>query len=50
MEDNKEVLNISKEMLDSLSIEEIADLKVEVDDLMTRLDEIIETCNEAINS
>lgn len=45
MEENK-MLNISQEMLDNLSIEEIADLKVEVDDLLKRLDDILEDCEE----
>lgn len=49
MEENN-MLNISQEMLDSLSIEEIADLKVEVDDLLKRLDDILEDCNEEVNS
>lgn len=40
------MLNISQEMLDNLSIEEIADLKVEVDDLLKRLDDILEDCEE----
>ena len=33
MEEEKDILNISQEMLDNLSMEEIADLKVEVDNL-----------------
>lgn len=45
MEENK-MLNISQEMLDNLSIEEIADLKVDVDDLLKRLDDILEDCEE----
>jgi hypothetical protein len=49
MEENN-MLNISQEMLDSLSVEEIADLKVEVDDLLKRLDDILEDCNEEVNS
>lgn len=45
-----EKLEISQEMLDNLSIEEIVDLKVEVDDLLKKLDGILETCNTALNS
>lgn len=45
-----EKLDISQEMLDTISLEDIADLKVEVDDLMAKLDNIIETCDAAINS
>lgn len=48
--ENNNILNISQEMLDSLSVEEIADLKVEVDDLLKRLDDILEDCNEELNS
>lgn len=47
MEEN--MLNISKEQLEKLSIEELADLKVEVDDLMNRIDNILATCEEALN-
>lgn len=50
MEEEKDILNISQEMLDNLSMEEIADLKVEVDDLLKRLDNILETCDTALNS
>ncbi len=45
-----ENLNISKEMLDNLSVEELADLKIEVDDLMAKADSIIELCDETLNS
>ena len=48
MEENK--LEITEEMLENLSIEDIAELKVEVDDLVRRLDNILETCNEALNA
>jgi hypothetical protein len=47
MEEN--MLNISKEQLEKLSIEELADLKVEVDDLMNKIDNILATCEEALN-
>ena len=47
MEEN--MLNISKEQLEKLSIEELADLKVEVDDLMNKIDNIWATCEEALN-
>lgn len=47
MEEN--MLNISKEQLEKLSIEELADLKVEVDDLMNKIDDILATCEEALN-
>lgn len=47
MEANK--LNISDELLQNLSIEEIVDLKVEVDDLMDKIDSIMENCKEVLN-
>ena len=47
MEEN--MLNISKEQLEELSIEELVDLKVEVDDLMNKIDNILATCEEALN-
>lgn len=47
MEEN--MLNISKEQLEKLSIEELVDLKVEVDDLMNKIDNILATCEEALN-
>ena len=50
MEDNNAKINISDELLESLSMEELVDLKVEVDDLVERLDRVIADCDEAINS
>ena len=48
MEDKK--INISDELLKSLSMEELVDLKLEVDNLVERLDRIIADCDETINS
>ena len=48
MEDEK--LEISQEVLENLTMEELAELKVEVDDLVEKTDEIIEICDEALNS
>ena len=45
-----EKLSISQEVLDNLSVEQLADLKVEIDDLMAEADSIIELCEETINS
>ena len=47
---DKNMLNISEELLQNLSVEEIAELKIEVEDLLNKLDNILETCNEALNS
>lgn len=46
----EKTLDISKEALNNLSIEELAELKVEVEELIIELDRIIETCNETLNS
>ena len=48
MEEN--MLNISKEQLEKLSIEELVDLKVEVDNLMNKINNTIKECEEALNS
>ena len=45
----EKVLNISDEVLQNLSIDEIADLKVEVDDLLSELDNVVDTCDAALN-
>ncbi len=47
--DNKN-LNISEELLNNLSVDEIIDLKVEVDNLLDEINDAISICNEAIQS
>ena len=39
-------LKIDNEMLDNLSIEEIVDLKMEIEDLREKLNHILEVCDE----
>lgn len=46
----EKTLKISNELLDNLSLDDIAELKVEIDDMVNELDDIIETCNEVLNS
>ena len=46
----KKRLEISDELLKNLSMDEIAELKIEVDELLNKLDNILETCNEALKS
>lgn len=46
MEDNKIV--ITEELLQSLSIDKLANLKVQIDNLVSRLDNIEEVCNKAL--
>ena len=47
MEENK--FNISDELLEKLSVEKLVDLKIEVDELSRKLEDILETCDEALN-
>ena len=46
----KDILDISQETLDNLTIEELADLKIRVDDLSEKIQNIITKCDETINS
>lgn len=46
----KKITKRSDRLLENLSIDEIAELKVEIDDLINQLDNILETCNIALNS
>lgn len=41
---------ITEEELKQMSIEEIADIKVETENMIHRLNDIIDICNEALNS
>lgn len=43
-------LSISKELLDNLSVEEIAQLDWEVNELSNNWDDIINNCEELLNS
>lgn len=47
---DKNMLNISEEIIQNLSVEELVELKIEVDDLLSKLDNILETCDIALNS
>lgn len=47
---DKNMLNISDELLQNLSVEQLAELKIEVDDLLFKLDNILETCKVALSS
>lgn len=46
-ENNQEV---SDEMIEKLSVEELADIKCEVDELLENIDESLATCDEVLNS
>ena len=43
-------LKLSDEMLKNISVDELADLKVEVDELVNDLQDLVDECNEEINS
>ncbi len=45
-----EILNISDELLDNISVDNLTDLKIEVDEINAKLDDIISRCNSALNS
>ena len=47
---DENMLNISDEQLENLSAEELADLKVDLEELINKIDDLIEECNEVINS
>lgn len=47
MENEKK--EISNDLIESLSIDNLVDLKVEVDNIVSELDNIIEDCNIALN-
>ena len=48
MEKNR--LEISDELLQNMSVDQLAELKVELEDLLIKLDNILEDCDEALNS
>ena len=47
---DENMIDISKEQLEGLSAEELVDLKVDLEDLIDRINDLIEECDEAINS
>lgn len=46
---NENSLKISDELIENLSLEEIAELKIEMDDLFSKLDYMIECCDETLD-
>lgn len=48
MEENE--IKISKEVLENISVEDLADLKVEVEELVNDLQGLVDECEDAINS
>ncbi len=45
-----EKVNISQELLDNLPVDNLIDLKIEVDDMTSKVDELIEKCKSTLNS
>lgn len=43
-------LEVSDEMIEKLSIEELADLKYETDEILENIEEELAACDEALNS
>lgn len=51
MDELQEVfINITDEELEKLSLEELADLKIELDDLSSRVDDMLKTCDDILNN
>ena len=48
MENN--FINITDEELDNLSMDELADLKIELDDLQLRISELLKQCDDILNN
>ena len=48
MEENE--IKISKEVLENISVEDLADLKVEVEELVNDLQGLVDECEEVVNS
>lgn len=47
---DENMLDISDEQLESLSAEELIDLKVDLEELIDKIDDLIDDCDEIINS
>ena len=50
MNELSDYINITEEDLNSFSLEELADLKVELDDLTAQVDYLLSQCEEIINN
>lgn len=50
MEENEsnEILNINKEDLENMSVDELLDLKIELDDMLREVDELISQCDDVV--
>ena len=43
-------LNISEELLENLTVEQITDLKIEVEELLLKIENLLNNCNETLKS
>lgn len=48
MEENEEVLNINKSDLQNMSIDELIDLQIELDDMLREVQELIAECDDVL--
>ena len=46
--ENEEVLNINKEDLQNMSVDELVDLKIELDDMLREVNELIAQCDDVV--
>lgn len=46
MDELQDFINITDEELEELSLEELADLKVELDDLRLKVDDLLKECDD----
>lgn len=48
MEENEEMITINKEDLQNMSVDELVDLKIELDDMLREVNELISQCNDVL--
>ncbi len=48
MEENNKEFVIKKEALQNMSLEDLVDLKIELDDMLREVDELIAKCDELL--
>lgn len=49
MDENEEILHINKEDLQEMSVDELLDLKIELDDMLREVEELISQCDDIID-
>lgn len=48
MDENEEILNINKDDLQNMSVDELVDLKIELDDMLREVEELIAECDDVL--